>query len=359
MPHQQLPKNPSLTHLRHQARDLMRGQSAGDLAVLQRIREFHPAYRGLTDAEIVAKPLKLSDAQFTLAREYTFASWPELKASIESHSVPDPDTRLEDRIVDPAFREGVRLIDSGDVDGMRALLAANPSLVRQHVYFHAGDYFGRPGLLQFVAENPIRQESMPNALAIARVILDAEPSVEDMTDTLGLVMTGRVPREQGVQVALIELLCAAGARIHGLAGALAHAEFQAVEALLRLGAPLTLEAAAALGREQDFQRLLPTSTPAERHLALAFAAQFGRVTILKMLLEAGEDPNRYNPPGAHAHSTPLHQAVIHGQGEAVKLLLTAGARQDIPDTMWHGTPLGWAEHENLPEMAALLRPASV
>ena len=34
--------------------------------------------------------------------------------------------------------------------------------------------------------------------------------------------------------------------------------------------------------------------------------------IVRMLLDAGEDPNRYNPVGAHSHSTPLHQAAVGG-----------------------------------------------
>ncbi len=355
MPHRQLSKNPNLAHLRNQARDLRKGQSAGDPAVLQRIREFHPGYGHLTDAEIIARPLKLSDAQLAIAREYTYASWARLKTAIESQSVPDPEMPLEDRIEDPVFREAVRCIDTGDVDALKRLLQEHPKLVKQHVYYNAGAYFGQPGLLQFVAQNPIRQESMPNAVAITQVIIDAGATREDMTDTLGLVATGRVPREEGVQVPLIELLCKSGAVVQSLKGVLAHGEFEAAEALLRNGATMTLPAAAALNRWEDFERLLPLADREDRHLALALAAQFGRTRILQALISAGEDLNRYNPPGAHSHSTPLHQAVIHNQTEAVNILLKSGARTDIPDTLFNGTALGWAEYAKLPDMVAILQ----
>jgi sirohydrochlorin ferrochelatase len=63
-----------------------------------------------------------------------------------------------------------------------------------------------------------------------------------------------------------------------------------------------------------------------------------------LLLDAGEDPNRYNPEGNHPHSTPLHQAVVGGHEAVVRLLVERCARLDLRDTVWQGTPLGWARH---------------
>lgn len=333
----------------------MRGHQQGDLAALQRIREFHPEFRSLTDAQIGARAFRLSDAQLAIAREYTFESWPKLRASIESNAVPDEGLPLAERIADPMFREAVRLIDAGDIEGLRGLLLQRPSLVRQRVYFNASDYFGRPGLLQFVAQNPIRQETMPNAIVIAKTIIDAGAVKADLDETLNLVATGRVSRENRLQVALIDLLCEHGAEMARLTSVLAHGEFEAAEALLRHGGELALSVASAFDWRAEFERLLPSASDEERHLALAFSAQFGRVVILRKLLEAGEDPNRYNPLGAHSHSTPLHQAVIHGHAEAVRALLRAGARTDVPDTLFRGKPIDWAEHAQLPEMVSLLR----
>jgi hypothetical protein len=128
------------------------------------------------------------------------------------------------------------------------------------------------------------------------------------------------------------------------------------EALVRLEALIrTLSAAAGLGRLEDVQRLLPTADVADRHRALALAAQLEHTEVVRLLLDAGEDPSRYNPKGTHSHSTPLHQAVWNNHMDVVKLLVERGARLDIEDTVWHGTPLGWAEHGERHEMADCLR----
>lgn len=39
----------------------------------------------------------------------------------------------------------------------------------------------------------------------------------------------------------------------------------------------------------------------------------------------------------------------------IKLLLARGARADIRDTLWNGTPLGWAVHSQKPRADAFLR----
>jgi hypothetical protein len=92
-------------------------------------------------------------------------------------------------------------------------------------------------------------------------------------------------------------------------------------------------------------------------LALALAAQFGHVEIVRLLLDAGEDPNRYNPVGGHSHSTPLHQAAAAGNEEMVRLLVERGARLDMKDILWHGTPAGWAAHEGKSKVEQYLREA--
>jgi ankyrin repeat protein len=103
--------------------------------------------------------------------------------------------------------------------------------------------------------------------------------------------------------------------------------------------------------------LLSDADALTRHKAIALAAQHGHVEMVRLLLDAGEDPNRYNPAGNHAHSTPMHQAVCAGHLNVVRLLVERGARLDIEDTIYQGTPLGWAEYLKKPEIEQYLRGA--
>jgi hypothetical protein len=58
------------------------------------------------------------------------------------------------------------------------------------------------------------------------------------------------------------------------------------------------------------------------------------------------------------NATPLHQAVLGGHEAGVRLLVDRGARLNIRDTIWQGTPLGWARHgggKSQARVAELLR----
>ena len=79
-PSAQLPARPSLEQLRNQAKDLRRACRAGDAAALARIRAHKPA--------VVAADVSLADAQFALAREYGFDSWPKLARHVDIVSAP-------------------------------------------------------------------------------------------------------------------------------------------------------------------------------------------------------------------------------------------------------------------------------
>jgi len=174
------------------------------------------------------------------------------------------------------------------------------------------------------------------------------------------------PAKAGLQIPLAETLLDFGAAVDGvpnggvwsspLMTALAFGYVETAKALARRGARITSVAAAAgLGRADEVRAMLPQSTAPDRHKAMALAAQLGHVDVVRALLDAGEDPNRYNPEGNHSHSTPLHQAAFVGRDDVVRLLVERGARLDIKDTLWNGTPLGWALHGNQPATADYLR----
>ena len=287
-----------------------------------------------------------------------FPSWARLKKHIEKPTLSDDLTLPHhERIEDVGFRRAVDLLDAGDVTGLRAHLKQHPNLVQQRVIFEGGNYFRSPSLLEFVAENPVRHGTLPgNILEVTEAILDAGVEPSALNQTLMLVATGSVPRECGVQLELIDLLCDHGADPNSAIHAAAlHGEFEAVNALIARGARIDLPVAAALGRIEDARRLLPDAGPEDRHLALTLASDFGHVEVVRLLLDAGEDPNRYNPVGGHSHTTPLHQAAGAGHEEVVRLLVERGARLDMKDILWQGTPAEWAGHAGKTAIEAYLR----
>lgn len=338
-----------MEQLKDEARDLLREHESRREQAAQRIREFHPHFREASDGQIFEARLELSDEQWAIARERGFASWALLERRVEKPKPADDlSLPMHERIEDPPFREAVDLLDAGDGEKLREHLRKHPALTRQRVTFEGGNYFQTPALIEFVAENPVRRGKLPaNIVEVARVILEAgaKDDLAAIDGALGLVCSGKIARECGVQIALIDLLCGYGADPDGaMRPALPHGEFEAVEALIRRGAKVDLAVAAGLGRIEDVRHLLGGAKPQERHQALAMAAQFGRTEIVRMLADAGEDLSRYNPVGMHGHSTPLHQAVAGGHLETVRLLVERGARLDIKDSMWQATPAGWAQY---------------
>jgi ankyrin repeat protein len=101
-------------------------------------------------------------------------------------------------------------------------------------------------------------------------------------------------------------------------------------------------------------RLLPGAGEAERHAAMALAAYHGHAASLAALLDAGEDPNRFNPDGHHTHGTPLRHAASNGHAAVVRLLVERGARTDLKDHLFDGTARNWAEHSERSEIANYL-----
>lgn len=256
-------------------------------------------------------------------------------------------------ITDPLFREAVEAIDTGNVAALQGLLTAHPQLASKRLGVPKEGYFSYPYLLWFIADNPIRKETLPativeiTQLLIHSVQLHAPDSFKQQIDyTLGLVATGRIPRECGVQIELMDLLIDAGATPNNGHSALAHGNVEAAQHLIDRGGELTLLAAICLNRTGDIRRLADESTPADRQAALIAAAFYGKADWLDFLIRLGVDVNGYTDTssGFHSHAAALHQAVYSGSLEAVKILVEAGADLNAKDLLYEGTPLGWVIH---------------
>lgn len=274
--------------------------------------------------------------------------------------------------LDSLFREAVSYIDAGQMSALQSLISATPQLVqlrlespgswlRDLVDGALEGYFRDPYLLWFVAENPIRHEKLPaNIVEITSTIVAAAKqecvqSLQEQLDyTLGLVVTGRVPRESGVQLQLMDVLIDAGATPGSGHGALSARNLEAAAHLVKRGGELTLATAICLELDADADRLAKAASTPDKQIALVAAALHGRAEALARLLPLGVDIDAYST-GIHPHATAIHHAVDSGSLEAVKVLAEAGARLDTRDKVYNGTPLDWAEHEGRREIAHYLR----
>jgi ankyrin repeat protein len=360
-----LPFASPLAAYEEQAATLLAAHRAADPAAIELFHRRHPRFlddkikwlpKTIPDSEIRDAALSLDDARLALARSYDFLDWAAVAAYVEAVSSAGPVA---------AFETAVEAVVAGDLSALQDALRRDPALVRarssRRCCFDPPVH--RATLLHYIGANGVehdRQKTPPNAVAIAHALLEggAEPdALADMygaeCTTMSMLVSSSHPANAGLQVPLINLLLDFGAALEGrgtrkwgtpLFTALAFGMSDAAAALAERGARIELPHAAGLGHVDAAARLLPSSDDEARHRALSLAAQHGHAEVVRLLLEAGADPDRHNPEGNHPHTTPLHQAVLGGHETVVRLLVERGARLDIRDTIWHGTPLGWAIH---------------
>jgi len=256
-------------------------------------------------------------------------------------------------IRDPLFLQAVEAIDAGNKPLLQQLLDQHPDLVSRRLDYPEGAYFKDPYLLWFVADNPIRHEKLPaNIGDIAQLLVNqirktAPESFHEQIDyALGLVATGRIPNESGLQIALMDVFIDAGANPGNGNGAIAQGNFEAANHLVNRGGELSLALAVCLARKKDIDLLITSATSEELKVALIAASFFGKHDMIKWLIAQGANPNGLpeKSDGFHSHATALHQAVNSGSLESVKLLVEAGAETEATDRIYGGTPLGWAIH---------------
>ena len=158
-----LPDRPNLRHLKDQARDLLKAAAAATLA----------------------------DAQFQVARLYGFASWPKLKAHVES---------LEE------IGQLKQAIDTNDIVRVTTMMTRNPAL-------HSAPLgYGKDGPLTWVAECRVPWESPgPVRLAMAEWMITHGSDVHQGGD--GPLMRAAL---NAYRIPMMELLVSHGADVNAL-----------------------------------------------------------------------------------------------------------------------------------------------
>jgi ankyrin repeat protein len=160
---QALPDRPNLRHLKDQAKDLLK----------------------------VAKAASLADAQFQIARLYGFASWPKLKAYVESFE---------------EVGQLKRAIDTNDFARVQAMMTRNPALHRAPLGY------GKDGPLTWVAECRVPWEPpSPARLAMAEWMITHGSDVHQGGD--GPLMRAAL---NSYRISMMELLVSRGADVNAL-----------------------------------------------------------------------------------------------------------------------------------------------
>ena len=227
-----LPARPRLPQCKKQAKDLIKAFKSGDPDAMRWIRRYHPRFPGrpdtndrnnVTDSEIRSAKLSFADAQFVIAREHQFESWPKFAKHIKALNQKDSPVAQ--------FEGAVDAIITGGLASLKRLLRQNPELIRAR-----STREHRATLLHYVGANAVegyRQKTPKNAVKVAEILLQAGAEVDADLDygsmrkryperagstTLGMVATSCHPAAAGVQIPLLDILLKYGASVNGLPG---------------------------------------------------------------------------------------------------------------------------------------------
>ena len=340
-----LPARPDLGQLRRQAKELRDAFRRGDAAAVRRFGRHHPA----------APPgaASLASAQLVIARELGFASWPRLKAAIDTAA--DVDRRaqsLVSAVIDGHLRQARDIVRAapgiarsgllaatvlGDAEAVREMLAADPAAA-----VAIDQERGWPPLLyacysRWPQIDPGRESAMAQ---IVRLLLDAgaNPNTND----------GGRPRYRSalrgsVEVnhpGIAELLLDAGAHPdpgQPIADAIAHRDQRCLRLLLShgarvartwaLGAAVYNDNAGAMSLLLEALEASGGGAAQQATEVLAEAVANASDPVVAALLDAGADPRAADEDGVPA----LRLAVRAGREGIAARLRALGAPDDGTD----------------------------
>jgi uncharacterized protein len=283
--------------------------------------------------------------------------------------------------MDARFHPAMAAIKSGDLEKLKSLLDADPTLATTR------SSTSHPTLLQCLT---LDARDVPNIVEMARALIDAGAEINGPF----------VACASGDNVEVAATLLDAGAAINGIGvwSPLEEALYWGSDAvrdlLLQRGASVhNLRIAAGLGRtdliESFFDvdgRLRPEAGelhwPFEDSLtsnlpkpiksliqpagdewdaqpldiinnAFAYACMHNRIEAASLLLRKGADINTI-PRGFHYPGTALHYAAAHGHRAMVEFLIEQGADANAKDKERGGSPASWAAYGGYAELSDYL-----
>jgi ankyrin repeat protein len=283
----------NLEQQKKQARELLRAIRAGHADALSRLRSHHARWIAVDDAR-VRQLVALHDAQFALAREQGFASWPKLKAYAEP-AVHSRQTRL--------FVADVAWIADRVHGLMRTRQSAGPAALEQIREWHP----------RFADRSDEEIRLAPFTEEDARLVYAREHGFEtweDLTRRVTHVASSRdLAATEPFMAAFGALQAGDVARFKELVGAnpvVVHQRGTNGNTLLNL--------AVSVAGKPDWK---------------------GGMSAIETLVAAGADVDEANDRGW----TPLHQAGYANKPEIASLLVAKGAAVDAEAHGAGGTPL--------------------
>ena len=340
MPARDLPARPNLEQYKKQAKELLDACKSGDDDAIRRMRKHA---RGVGASGPQTKKISLADAQFVLAREHGFDSWPKFAKHIETltiarevDSLADPIAAFFDAATPPREGHG-----SGTLERAEAIRARYPDVARSSIYAAVlladeatvrdfmnrdlalasakGGPYGWDALTYLCFSRYLRLDSARSEAFVrtARALLDAGAHANT-----GWYETIDTPPRQIIESA-----------IYGAAGIAQHAGVTRL--LLERGADPNDEETpyhVAETRNNEVLRILLDSGRLNADslaTLLLRKADWHDLEGMRLLLERGVDPNRMTP---WSHSA-LHQAVRRDNSmQIIELLVDHGANPSLPNT---------------------------
>lgn len=258
----------TLDGLRRQAKQLLKQAHAGDPVLLERLRVLLPRMASLSDAAIV-ETIKLADVQHAIARKSGHESWGALKGTLES--------------IDPVHVQAGRFLaalQEHEIEKAKSILDAHPAVARYSIHTAAA-VNDAATVESLLAEDPTQAAKPFGSHATEPIIYASHAGVPDALD---------VPESERIRT--VELLLNAGA---------------------------SANAYVKLNGSDD-----------ARIPVLYFACVSNNVTVVKLLLERGANPN---------DGESVYHAAEHNHRECLELLKTHGANLSGSHEYWGNTPL--------------------
>jgi ankyrin repeat protein len=341
-----LPERPNLDQLRRQAKELRDAALRGEAGAVDRVNR---NYRADPQGAVT-----LAAAQLVVARELGFASWPRLKAAVESRaSTPEG---LADAFVAASVErrlgEAVTILEAhpsiaghniytaavvGDTRTVSEMLAADPSAATA-----IDEARGWPPLLyacysRWHQIDPSRATGMAE---VARLLLEAGASPNTNNGARHAYRSALSGAVEGNNPDVTRVLLDAGANPDDrqcIGEATGHRDHRCLELLLSRGARVAgtwaIDAAVHADDPQAVS-LLATAlrgatgqTANEANEALPDAAASASADVVSALLAVGADPQASDSKGVSA----LRRAVRAGKAETAALLVRHGAPDDSID----------------------------